>query len=139
RSTLGVGVVERDVEETCGIGHRQRAEQHRIHQLKGRRRRTDRESKRQDGGGTDGSMFVQLPPAKPDVGEQCIEPGDTALIANATHRLRHAARMEASAAARLLRRLSPSPRVLGRELEMELQLLLEFAIVAMTTERAEQS
>src|SRR4029078_3399339 len=50
-----------------------------------------------------------------------------------------APRVARSAAARLLGRLSPSPRVLGRELEMELQLLLEFAIVAMTTERAEQS
>jgi hypothetical protein len=138
-SVLRVDERPGDEEEAIGVGHRQRPEQHAVDEAERGGRGADGQAERQHGGGGRNTVAAQLAPAEDDVGEQGVEEGEAALIAQRVHGLGGAAGSNSRRAHRLVRAIAPAARVLRRQLQVELELLLQLAVARVPAERSPEA
>ena len=121
----GIHVADLQVEQAVGIGHGQRAQEHRVHDAEGGDRRADGQPQRENGRRADCAMPGNLAPTEDRVGLQRVEPREAALIAQ-----------------RLERRVDGAPLArpgLGGQRGVRAQLLLEVLVRPPAAHRTEQA
>ena len=96
-------------------------------------------AERHDRDGCEYRLFPQRPDGEPRVLRQILEPRQSALVAQGVHRPRRSAGADHRVPAGQVNRNATAACIFGRQVQMELQLFLQFSIVARAKKRAPQA
>ena len=123
-------------DETTRIGHRQRAQHHRVEDGEGRSRRADAEPEREHGNGGESRLAREGPPDVSHVLRELVEQAHAALIPVRLLHLIDPAERAARGGARVLRRQAAMHVVKGQQLEVGPDVVVQIGVAAKAAEHS---
>src|SRR5207249_987045 len=127
-------VVGGQVHDLLWFGVPERPQDYTVHNGENGGVGADAERNRQECDGREYWRAPECPQAVTYVTREVVQPRQAALITERLHRLGDAARVDPCRPLRAFGRMAPARRVLGGELQMQPQFLLEVAIIPACTE-----